>query len=323
VPDGPVLQPGRSFFCRKSPLDAAGFFLFPVLMQFESLKQFCDLAESQSFTQAARINGVTQSAVSQTISAIEKQFKALLIERSKKNFRLTSEGEVVYDFSKRILQNYNAIHSKMQELKNDISGDVRVAAIYSVGLHDLPPYVKRFLKDYPTVRLHVEYRRENSVYEDVIGNIVDLGLVVFPERDSRVEVVPLRTDPMVLVCHPHHALAKAKVIKLKNLNGQKFVSFESDLPTRRMLDKLFKDHGVKVEHVREFDNIETVKRAVEIDSGISILGEETVRQEVADGTLAAIRVEGNPMRQLAAIYRKGKVLSPAMKKFLELLKEKL
>jgi len=292
-------------------------------MQFESLKQFCDLAESQSFTQAARINGVTQSAVSQTISAIEKQFKSLLIERSKKNFRLTSEGEIVYDFSKRILQNYNAIHSKMQELKNDISGDVRVSAIYSIGLHDLPPYIKRYLKEFPTVRLHVQYRRENMVYEDVIGNIVDIGLVVFPERDARVEIVPLRTDPLVLICHPQNALAKSKLIKLKTLNGQKLVSFEQDLPTRKVVDKLFKDHGVKVEHVREFDNIETIKRAVEIDSGVAIVPEETVRQELVDGTLAAVRLEGNPMRQMGALYRKGKVLSPAMKRFLSLLKEKL
>ena len=291
-------------------------------MQFESLKQFCDLAESQSFTQAARINGVTQSAVSQTISAIEKQFRALLIERSKKNFRLTSEGEVVYDFSKRILQNYNAIHSKMQELKNDVSGDVRVSAIYSIGLHDLPPYVKRYLKEFPTVRLHVQYRRENMVYEDVIGNIVDIGLVVFPERDSRVEIVPLHTDPLVLICNPQNALAKSKSVKLKALNGLRLVSFDPDLPTRKAVDKLLKDHGVKVEHAREFDNIETIKRAVEIDSGVAVVPEETVRQEVADGTLAAVRIEGNPMRQMAAIYRKGKVLSPAMKKFLAMLKEK-
>lgn len=291
-------------------------------MQFESLKQFCDLAESQSFTQAARINGVTQSAVSQTISAIEKQFKSLLIERSKKNFRLTSEGEVVYDFSKRILQNYSAIHSKMQELKNDISGDVRVAAIYSVGLHDLPPFIKHYLKEFPTVRLHVEYRRENMVYEDVIGNIVDIGLVVFPERDSRVEIIPLRSDPLVLICHPQSPLAKSKVIKLKSLTGQKFISFEQDLPTRKAVDKLLKDHGVKVVHGREFDNIETIKRAVEIDSGVAIVPEGTVRQEVANGTLAAVRIEGNPLRHMAALYRKGKVLSPAMKKFLELLKEK-
>src|SRR6187549_1119010 len=128
-------------------------------MQIESLKVFCDLAETESFTKAAQINGVTQSAVSQQISSLERQFKALLIERSKKKFRLTREGQVLYDYSKQIIGTYDSLHHRLQEIKNVISGTVRVATIYSIGLHDLPPYMKRFLKAYPTVNVHVEYRR--------------------------------------------------------------------------------------------------------------------------------------------------------------------
>jgi LysR family transcriptional regulator, transcriptional activator of the cysJI operon len=292
-------------------------------MQFESLKVFCDLAETESFTKAAQINSVTQSAVSQTISALEKQFKSLLIERSKKNFRLTAEGEVLYDYSKRILQTYEAIRNKMQDLKQEISGEIRVAAIYSIGLHDLPPYIKRFLKDHPTVKLHVEYRREDLVYSDIVGNIVDLGLVAYPTRDSKVEVVHLHEDPLVLICHPQHPLAKQDSIKLKALTGQKFVSFSPELPTRKATDRMLKEQGVSVQHVKEFDNIETLKRAVEIDSGVAIVPEACVRQEVASKTLAAVKLAGPCVRQLGLIYKKGKVLSPAMKTFIKVLQEKL
>src|SRR5664280_2882982 len=115
-------------------------------MQIESLKVFCDLAETESFTKAAQINGVAQSAVSQQISTLERTFKSLLIERSKKKFRLTREGQVLYDYSKQIIQTYESLNSKIQELKDIISGTIRVATIYSIGLHDLPPYVKRFMK---------------------------------------------------------------------------------------------------------------------------------------------------------------------------------
>jgi len=132
---------------------------------------------------------VTQSAVSQTISALERRFSSLLIERSKKNFRLTPEGEVFYDYSKRILQTCDALHSKLQEIEDVISGNIRLATIYSIGLHVLPPYVKNFLKRYPTVNVHVEYRRDNQVYENVLGNVVDLGLVAYPTRDPRLEIV--------------------------------------------------------------------------------------------------------------------------------------
>src|SRR5271165_5114329 len=184
-------------------------------MQIESLKVFCDLAETESFTRAAQVNNVTQSAVSQQISSLERQFKSLLIERSKQKFRLTREGQVLYEYSKQIIQAYDSMQNRLQEIKDIISGTIRVATIYSIGLHDLPPYLKKFLKMFPTVNVHVEYRRANQVYEDVMGNVVDLGLVAYPNRDSKLEIFPLRKDPLVLVCHPQHPLAKNKSIRLK------------------------------------------------------------------------------------------------------------
>ena len=291
-------------------------------MQIESLKVFCDLAETESFTKAAQINGVTQSAVSQQISALERTFKSLLIERSKKKFRLTREGQTLYDYSKQIIQSYESLHSKLQELKDIISGTIRVATIYSIGLHDLPPYIKRFMKSYPTVNVHVEYRRANQVYEDVLSNVVDIGLVAYPTKEPKLEIVPLRKEPLTLICHPSHAFAKQKDVKLKSLAGQKIIGFEPDIPTRKALDKILKEYGVEVKHVMEFDNVETVKRAVEIDAGISIVPIGTVQQEISKQTLVAVPIEdGDFFRPLAAIYKKNKVLSPAMKQFLTILKE--
>jgi len=291
-------------------------------MQIESLKVFCDLAETESFTKAAQINNVTQSAVSQQISSLERIFRALLIERSKKRFRLTREGQVLYEHSKQVIQTYDQLQARLQEIKDIISGTIRLATIYSIGLHDLPPYLKKFLKSYPTVHVHVEYRRANQVYEDVIGNVVDFGLVAYPIKDSKLEISPLRKDPLVLICNPHHPLAKHKTVKLKALSGHKFISFDPDIPTRRALDRILKEHSVQVQHAMEFDNIETVKRAVEIDAGVAIVPQTTVIQEVAKQTLVQASLDdGDFYRPLAAIYKKNKVLSPAMKQFLAILKE--
>jgi len=291
-------------------------------MQIESLKVFCDLAETESFTKAAQINSVTQSAVSQQISSLERIFKSLLIERSKKRFRLTREGQVLYDYSKQIIQTYESLGSKLQELKDIISGAIRVATIYSIGLHDLPPYIKKFMKSYPTVNIHVEYRRANQVYEDVLSNVVDLGLVAYPTKDSKLEIVPLRKEPLVLICHPQHPFAKQKAVKLKHLMDQKVIGFEPDIPTRKALDKILREYGAELKYLMEFDNVETVKRAVEIDAGVSIVPLGTVTQEVAKQTLAAVEIEdGEFFRPLAAIYKKNKVLSPAMKQFLAILKD--
>jgi DNA-binding transcriptional LysR family regulator len=291
-------------------------------MQIESLKVFCDLAETESFTKAAQINGVTQSAVSQQISSLERIFRSPLIERSKKQFRLTREGQVLYGYSKQIIQHYDSLDSKLKELKDIISGTIRVATIYSIGLHDLPPYIKKFMQSYPTVNVHVEYRSASQVYEDVSSNIVDLGLIAYPIKDAKLEIVSLRKEPLVLICHPQHPFTKQKSIKLKALDGQKVISFEPDTPTRKALDKILREHGVEVNHVMEFDNVETVKRAVEIDAGISIVPQGAVIQEIDKQTLATVEIaDGEFYRPLAAIYKKNRVLSPAMKQFLAILKE--
>ena len=291
-------------------------------MQIASLKAFCDLAESKSFTEAAQINGVTQSAISQQITMMERSFKSLLIERSKKHFRLTPEGQVLYDCSKQIVQIYQSLDHKILELLDLVSGSIRVATISSIGLHDLPPYVKKFVQRHPTVNIQVDYRGDQQVYEDVHRNNVDLGLIVYPVKDPKLEIIPLRKDPLVLICHPLHPFAKEKTIKLKALDGQNIISFEPDSLTRQAVDDILAEHGVAVKREMEFENVETVKRAVEILAGISIVPKSTVIQEIDRKTLIAVEIEdGEFFRPTAAIYQKNRVLSPAIKQFLASMQE--
>ena len=186
-------------------------------MQIESLKMFCDLAETSSFTKAAQINEVTQSAVSQTITTLERHFACLLVERSKKNFRLTPEGQVLYDHAKRILEGYGAMLSKLQEIEGVVTGDIRVSTIYSIGLHELPPHLKTFREHFPDVELHVEYRRSQQVYAQVLSGDVDLGLVAFPAKRNGLQIEIFSEDQLVLICHPNHSLAKRQQIRIEEL----------------------------------------------------------------------------------------------------------
>lgn len=291
-------------------------------MQIESLKIFCDLAETKSFTKAAQINGVTQSAVSQQISSLETKFAATLIERSKKKFTLTKEGETLYKYSNQIVQSYDELRHKIQEIQNVVTGAIKVVTIYSIGLHELPPYLKKFLKKHPTVNVSVEYRRATQLYEDIISGMADIGLVAYPQKDPRLQVTSLAEDMLVLICHPDHPLAQKPRVKLSEIVSHKFIAFEPDIPTRRAIDKILRDRNVEVDHAMEFDNIETVKRAVEIDAGISIVPRSPVSQEVAKKTIAMVEIEDEQFyRPLAAVHKKNKVLSPAMKEFLALLKK--
>ncbi|HEY0945550.1 MAG TPA: LysR substrate-binding domain-containing protein [Opitutaceae bacterium] len=290
-------------------------------MQIENFKIFADLVETKSFSKSAKINGITQSAVSQQARAMERHFKTLLIDRSQKQFQLTREGQRVYESAKELLHAYDKLLSELQEMKKVISGTIRISTIYSIGLHELPPYIKRFLHDYPSVNVRVEYRRSNLVYEDILHNSVDFGLVAFPLKQRQIEIIPFRNDHLVLIAHPTHPLAKRGTeVELKELTGQKFIGFDPDIPTRKAVDQIFRDNKLEIEPVMEFDNIETVKRAVEIDHGIAIVPMATVVQEAKQGTLATLQFKGKDFtRPLAILHRKGRVLTPAMKKFIEIL----
>ena len=289
-------------------------------MQVENFKIFADLVETKSFSKSAKLNGITQSAVSQQARAMERHFKTLLIDRSQKQFQLTREGLRVYEAAKEILHQYEKLLSELQEMKKVISGTIRISTIYSIGLHELPPYIKKFLHEYPSVNVRVEYRRSNLVYEDILHNSVDFGLVAFPVKMRQIEMIPFRNDHLVLITHPSHPLAKTAEVQLQALAGHKFIGFDPDIPTRKAVDQIFRENRIEIDPVMEFDNIETVKRAVEIDAGVAIVPQATVLQEVRQGTLSAIHFKGKEFtRPLAILHRKGRVLTPAMKKFIETL----
>jgi LysR family transcriptional regulator, transcriptional activator of the cysJI operon len=290
-------------------------------MHIETLKSFCDLVETGSFSKAAALNFVSQSAVSQQVRTLEERYDQPLIERgSRKGLALTDAGRVLYAEGKEIVERFRAMETRLLNQSATVAGTVRVATVYSVGLHDLPPYIKRFIKQHPQVNVRVEYSRTDKVYEACLNNTIDFGLVALPLRRPQLEVIPFRDDKLVFVCSPEHALAKRRSVSLKQLAGEPFIGFERDIPTRKTIDRLLKQHGVAAQYVMEFDNIETIKRSVEAGIGVSILPESALRNEVRSRALVAPGfAEGVFTRAVGIIHRRGKVFSPAAREFIALL----
>ena len=290
-------------------------------MQISNLKTYCDLVETKSFSKAARLNGVTQSAVSQQLKSMETQFDMLIIDRSQKKFRLTPQGGKLYASFKDIIRLYEKLECELQEMSNVVSGTIHVSTVNSIGLHELPNRLKAFIKKFPTVNVRVEYRRSNLVYEDIQNGSIDLGLIAFPVKRKDLSIIPFAEDQLVLALHPSHPLAKQKSVKLKDLQGIEFIGFERDIPTRQATDKYLRQAGVEVVMVMEFDNVETVKRAIEINAGVAILPASTIRNELAQNQLRELPLAGSGFqRPLAIIHRKDKILNPAMRSFIEVLK---
>ncbi len=290
-------------------------------MHIESLKVFCDLIETRSFSKAASMNFVSQSAVSQQVRGLEERFGRKLVERSRGGLVPTSAGLAFYQGCREIIERFDNLTEEVQGLGNVVGGQVRVATIYSVGLHELSPLLKRFIKSYPQVNIHIEYSRTNKIYEDVIASSVDMGIVAYPAARPQIEIIPFRSDRLVLVCSPDHEFSSRKRIDINALGGQRFIGFERDIPTRKAVDKILRSYDTTVQYVMEFDNIETIKRSVEADLGVTIVPRATVENELRSGTLSAVNFTRNFTRPIGIIHRKGKVFTAAARRFIDMLIE--
>ena len=290
-------------------------------MHLETLKVFCDVVETRSFSVAASQNFVTQSAVSQQIRTLEERYGRRLLERTRGNVQLTPAGEVLYQVSKEIVQRYQDMEARLQVIAQRVAGTVRVATVHSIGLYELSAQIKRYLKAYPQVHLHLEYSRSSKIYEDALRGQIDLGVVAYPSRRPQITVLPFREDRLVLACPPNHPLARHRQVSIRKLQGEPLIGYERDIPTRRETDRMLRRYGVEVRYVMELDNVETMKRVIEIGTGIAILPEPAVRPEVKAKSLAVVQLSDELfLRPLGIIHRHGKHFSPATEKFIEFLR---
>jgi LysR family transcriptional regulator, transcriptional activator of the cysJI operon len=285
------------------------------------LQVFCDIIETRSFSKAAARNFISQPAVSQQVKALEEHFHQKLIERSPQGIYPTEAGRLFYEGIREILERYQNLERQMLDLTQSVSGTIRVATVYSVGLHDLPPFVKKFIQAYPQARIHVEYSRTNRIYEAVRQNQVDIGIVAYPQESRQLGVVPLPSDELMVIVAPEHPLAReANPVELKQLSTQSFVAFEPDIPTRKAIDRVLHDHGVETKIVQEFDNVETIKRSVEADCGVSIIPRRCATLEVRSGSLVALPIADMKVeRPVGVIYKRGKTFSNTLQKFIAVL----
>jgi DNA-binding transcriptional LysR family regulator len=290
-------------------------------LQLESLKMFCDVVETGSFSRAAQLNHVTQSAVSQQIRALENRYEQRLLSRSARQVTPTPAGERLFRGCKEILTRFGEVESEIREQASEVSGATTVSTIYSVGLHELQNIQRELLKTHPKVNLRLNYRRSDQVYDDVILGAADLGLVAYPQARAGVDVIPFREDRLMVVMPPTHALASKAKVAMSAVAALPFIAFDREAPSRKGIDRLFRDKGFELHPTMEMDNVETIKRAVELGLGVSVLPMPTVQHELATGTLVAKPfAEGSYTRPIGILVRKGKYLARSSQAVLDSFK---
>lgn len=290
-------------------------------INLQALEVFCEVVRQQSFSRAARKFEITQSAVSQIIAHLEGVLGSPLFDRSRRPLQLTRAGETYYEGCQDLLHDHRNLYDRIRQHHERWSGQVRVVAIYSVGLHSLNPYIRKFMASSPGATVDLEYLHPSEVYTAVLHDKADLGVVSYPSSHRHLTIHPWLEETMVLACPPSHRLASRSSIRIRDLHGEKFVAFRSDLRIRSEIDRVLKTGGTQVQIVSEFDNIETIKQALEVSEAVSILPHPTIQREVERGTLLQASLEDiHLVRPVGIISKRRRHLSQTVQEFLETLR---
>lgn len=289
-------------------------------MQIEALRLFCDVARLRSFSRAAEANHVQQATASLAVQRLEAHLGVALIDRSHRPWRLTPAGRKFYLGCKEVVERYERLEAVVSGRGQALRRPVRVAAIYSVNLRDMSRCVRQFNEQRPGAHVELEYLHPGRVCERVLNDEVDLGILSFPEGLRGLSVIPWRTEPMVLACHPEHPLAREQQVAVGRLRGEAFVGFDAGLVIRKKIDAYLREHGAEVRVVLTFDNVEAVKRAVEAGTGVALLPLPTLENELRVRTLAAVPLAPPGFaRPLGFVHRRGHPLHPNAAFFVQLL----
>jgi DNA-binding transcriptional LysR family regulator len=289
---------------------------------FDNSKLFRDIAQTKSVSRGALQNGISQSAASQHIQELEKKLGVSLLDRTTRPLTLTAAGKLYCDLCRDVLRREEEFEAALDELKARVEGEVRVASIYSIGLSEMSRLQEEFSRRCPNAQLHVDYLRPQKIYEALLADQADLGLVSYPEATKELAVIPWRDEEMVVATPVSHPLARKAIVLPSDLDGEDFIGFDEDLSIRRELDRFFREQGIEMRLAMQFDNIQMIKEAVALGSGISILPARTMLAEVEQGRLAAVPLHAPDLvRPLGIVHRKRKKFNRAAQSFLELLQE--
>jgi DNA-binding transcriptional LysR family regulator len=291
-------------------------------VSFANLKLFRDIAQTRSLSRAAELNHVTTSAASQHVAELEKGLGVLLLDRSTRPVSLTPEGRLYEELCRDVLQRNDEFKAALDTYRASVEGTVRVAAIYSVGLSEMSNLEVELQRRLPQVTVEVDYLRPEKVYEAVLEDRVDIGLVSYPESTTDIAVIPWREEEMVVAMAPAHPLAERREIVPADLEGTDFISFDEDLPIARQIARYFRSADVTVNAAMHFDNIQTIKEAVMLGSGVSVVPRRILQAELADRRISIVPLaEPGLFRPLGIIHRRRKKFHRAAQAFLDMLRE--
>ncbi|MCH2555834.1 MAG: LysR family transcriptional regulator [Alcanivorax sp.] len=285
-------------------------------MDTHSLTVFMAVAENGSFSAAAERLFLTQPAVSKRIAQLEQQLGTRLFDRVGRRIRLTEAGEALLPRARQVLLDLEDMGRAISNLTGRVAGTLRIGTSHHIGLHRLPPVLRRFSREYPEVRLDIQFIDSEEAWEGVLHGDLELGVVTLPPRpDGRLRTQTIWNDPLVFMCAPEHPLTRHPALTLDALTRYSAILPSPATFTRGIVEQLFQEQQAALHISMSTNYLETIHMMVSIGLGWSVLPATMLDQGVV-----ALNVDTPlPVRKLGVVTHPGRSRSNAARAFLEIL----
>jgi len=291
-------------------------------LNLHHLRYFYEVARAGNINQASRQLGVSQPGLSKQIQTLEAELDLVLFFRTSKGIKLTPQGALVFERCQRIFPQLDDLERCVEEIRTGSIGRFRVGTVNSIGIHVLPFYLKRFRDLTPSVKVTVVYKRAIDVEKMLDDNEIDVAVVASETEHPGFERRLFQRDAFVFIAPPEHRLAGAPTFPASVLGGEAFIAFDPETPSHDIIARFLDKKGVRVDVVMESENIETIKKMVEIGVGVAAVPSETVRLELASGALVALNIDTEGLaRDLVVLHPNFNMLPKAIRAFIELFPE--
>lgn len=294
-------------------------------MELHQLRCFLAVAEEGGFNRASSRLRMTQPAISYQIKQLEQELGVPLFHRRPRGITPTDAGRVLFHHAREVFEMIRRTHHALERLSNGVVGEVRIGTVNSIGMYLLPEVLKEMRKKYPEARPTILYRNSSEIMEALASNQVDMAILANTAPDRRFRQETILEERVSLVCGRSHPFFERTEVRPSELKDVHFICLTEENPTGRLVRDHLARLGVTGEPVVSTDNVETVKKMVEIGLGVAFLPDMVTSQDILCGMRHAgrfARIEAPPAltRRIVLVTWKHFELSPAAAAFIALLR---
>jgi len=297
-------------------------------VEVHQLNCFLAVVEEGSFNRAAARLHKTQPAISYQVKQLEDELGMSLFHRGARRITPTQAGNVLAQHARDVVDLLRRSKEAVERLSEGVAGEIRIGTVNSVGIYFLPDLLRNMREKYPKVHPTVLYRDSHEIMEAMLSNRLDLALVANPRTDRRLRQEVIIEERVSLVCGPSHPFFGRETIRPSELKGQQFVSLTPENPTGELVRGFLGRMGVDVDPVVSTDNVETVKKMVEVGLGVAFLPDMVTShdvpcsgQPVRHAALARVEVGPPITRSIVLVTWRRLEMSAAVSAFVEELRQ--